>query len=93
MKNKIKIKTVDGIQEVDILAEFECNGRKFVVNHLIVDHHYHVVTDFKTGYMIGDIEFGIKRAIKSGIKQIESRPDFDYDKYETINEKVHENIS
>ena len=81
----IKIQTELGIKEVDVLDEFECNGRKFIVNHLMSDHHYHVVTDFLTGFMVGFPEHGIKIAKRKAIYLIESNSDFDYSKYTTIN--------
>lgn len=81
----IKIQTELGIKEADVLDEFECNGRKFVVNHLLSDHHYHVVTDLLTGFMVGYPEYGITRAKKKAKILIESRLDFDYSKYTVIN--------
>lgn len=81
----VNIQTGIGIKEVEVLDEFECNGRKFVVNHLMSDHHYHVVTDLLTGYMVGYPEYGITRAKKKAKILIESRPDYDYSKYPIIN--------
>jgi len=81
----VKIQTELGIKEVDVLDEFDCNGRRFVVNHLMSDHHYHVVTDFLTGCMVGHPEHGIKIAIKKAKLLIESNSDFDYSKYPIIN--------
>lgn len=89
MKTKtINIQTVSGIEKSEVVDEFECIGRKFVVSRDFTDRKYHVVTDFLTGCKIGDPEYGIQKVKKKTIPLIEANKNFDYSKYTTIN---HEN--